>query len=91
MDQHLLEIKSLIAGGEIEKALMLLDEHLRENPNDDEAFFLKGNAFSKIGDWQNAINNYCEASSLNPDSPAKEAYKHINEILDFYNHDLYNP
>ena len=91
MNEHLLNIKELIATGEVERALLMLDEHLNANPTDDDAFFLKGNAYSKIGDWKNAIKNYCEASGLNPDSPAVEACKQINEIMDFYNHDLYNP
>lgn len=91
MDQHLINIKKLVSEGDVKTALSLLDEYLNANPADDEAFFLRGNAFSKIGDWQNAINNYCEASSLNPNSPATEACKQINEILNFYNHDLYNP
>ena len=37
-----------------------------------------------------AINNYLEALHLNPDSPAKQALDIANEILDFYNKDMYN-
>ena len=28
---------------------------------------------------------------LEPDGPAAEAYRHIQELLDFYNKDYYNP
>ena len=49
-----------------------------------------GNAFRKKGDWQGAINNYLEAMAINPESPAKNAYAIANDILDFYNKDMYN-
>ena len=49
-----------------------------------------GNAYRKKGDWQGAINNYLMAMELNPESPAVNAYKMANEILDFYNKDMYN-
>ena len=37
-----------------------------------------------------AINNYLEALNINPDSPAKQALEIANDILDFYNKDMYN-
>lgn len=49
-----------------------------------------GNAHRKKGDWRMAINNYLEAMAINPESPAANAYAIANEILDFYNKDMYN-
>ena len=57
---------------------------------DDELFYLLGNAWRKKGNWQIAMNNYLEAININPDSPAKQALDIANEILDFYNKDMYN-
>ena len=37
-----------------------------------------------------AINNYLEAIHLNPESPAVQALEIANEILAFYNKDMYN-
>ncbi len=56
----------------------------------DRIYYLLGNAHRKKGDWQNAINNYLEAIAINPESPAKEAYMMANDILDFFNKDMYN-
>ena len=56
-----------------------------------EAYFIMGNAYRRMNNWRLAMNSYCEAMDLDPESPAKEAYDTIVEILDFYNHDLYNP
>ena len=57
---------------------------------DDELFYLLGNAWRKKGSWQMAMNNYLEAIHLNPDSPARQALEIANEILAFYNKDMYN-
>ena len=57
---------------------------------DDTLFYLLGNAWRKKGNWQMAMNNYLEALNINPDSPAKQALNMANDILDFYNKDMYN-
>ena len=57
---------------------------------DDTLFYLLGNAWRKKGNWQMAMNHYLEAVQLNPESPAKQALDIANEILDFYNKDMYN-
>lgn len=38
-----------------------------------------------------AMSAYNEAIALDPNSPAVQALRMANEIMDFYNHDLYNP
>jgi tetratricopeptide (TPR) repeat protein len=64
---------------------------IADNPKCDEAYFLLGNAYCKKNDWREALNAYCQAIDLNPNGPARMAYEHIIEILDFFHHDLYNP
>ncbi|MBR6538452.1 MAG: tetratricopeptide repeat protein [Bacteroides sp.] len=85
------EIKELIANGEIEIALQDLDEYLNtDNPHKDEAYYLKGNAYRKLSNWQQALNNYQKAIDLNPESPAAEARQMVIDILNFFNKDMYN-
>ena len=57
----------------------------------DEEWYRKGNKYRKLGDWKHAIDCYMEAIALNPDSPAVEAKQMLDDILDFYNKDAYNP
>lgn len=57
---------------------------------DDGLYYLLGNAWRKKGNWQMAMNNYLEAIHLNPESPARQALDIANEILAFYNKDMYN-
>ena len=56
-----------------------------------DELYEQGNTFRKQGNWQEAINCYIEAIELNPDSPAVEAKAMLDDILNFYNKDAYNP
>lgn len=58
---------------------------------DDTMYYMLGNAWRKKGNWQKAINNYLEATALNPLSPAAGALEIARNILDFHDKDLYNP
>ena len=50
-----------------------------------------GNAYRQLGNMRQALNSYLESMELDPDGPAAQAYRTIQEILNFYDHDLYNP
>ncbi|GJG35449.1 MULTISPECIES: tetratricopeptide repeat protein [Prevotella] len=56
-----------------------------------EEWYKKGNDYRRKSDWQHAIDCYMEAIDLDPESPAVEAKKMLEEILNFYNKDAYNP
>ncbi len=56
-----------------------------------EEYYQLGNEYRKKGDWQHALNNYMEAISLDPQSPAVGAKEMLEEILNFYDKDAYNP
>lgn len=54
-------------------------------------WYQQGNAYRQRGDWQHALNCYMEAIALDPQSPAVEAKEMLENILNFYNKDAYNP
>ena len=83
-------IKRLIGEGALQEAINQLDALIEVGCKDDELYYLRGNAYRKLCNWQQALNNYLEAVSLNPESPAKEAHRMLMEILEFYNKDMYN-
>ena len=84
-------IEAVLRDGDADEAIRLLQDHINvSKAPSDRAYYLLGNAFRKKGDWQGAINNYLEAMAINPESPAKNAYAIANDILDFYNKDMYN-
>ncbi len=84
-------IRQLIGEGKVQEAIRLLDEHLRQHASDDEAWYLRGNAYRKTGDHRQALNSYLRAVELNADSPARLAHDHLMDILNYSNPDMYNP
>lgn len=85
------KIKELIYDGRLDEAIKLLNEYIKQYPSDDEGWYLRGNAYRKKEDFQQALNNYLEAMELNPDSPAFQAHDMLMKILNYYNKDIYNP
>lgn len=84
------KIKKMIEEGEIEEVIILLNDYLIHHPESDEAYFLRGNAYSKKSDFRQALNNYLSAIDLNPESPAKQAHVMLMKIMEFHNTDMYN-
>ena len=56
-----------------------------------EEFYQEGNAYRKAGNFAEAINCYIEAIRLDPDSPAVEAKRMLDDIMAVYCKDMYNP
>ena len=56
-----------------------------------EEFYAQGNTYRKQGQWHEAINCYIQAIELDPNSPAVEAKRMLDDILSFYHKDAYNP
>lgn len=74
-----------------EEAIAFLSEYLETHPDDDEALTLRGIKHWGLGHRSEAINDYLAAIRINPDSRAVQALQATNDILDYYNKDLYNP
>ena len=62
-----------------------------ENPQSAQDYYLQGNAYRKRGQWHDAINCYIRAIDLDPNSPAVEAKRMLDDIMAFYCKDMYNP
>ncbi len=88
--KQLEQIDKMIQSGLIDNAIEVLHSFISEK-QDDQAYYLLGNAYRKKGDFKNAMENYLEAIAINPDSPAVEAQQMLINILEFYHKDLYNP
>jgi len=56
-----------------------------------EEWYRKGNAYRKEGCFHEAMNCYMEAARLDPESPAVEARRMLDDIMSFYCKDMYNP
>lgn len=73
----------------------VLSLKVKEEQKDNKAraaeFYRIGNEYRRKGDWHLAINHYLEAIALDPESPAVEAKQMLDDILNFYHKDAYNP
>ena len=89
------EIKEMLSRSEGQEALEAANEIVENKGVSREmlasAYYLRGNAYRQQGNVRMALNSYLESMELDPDGPAAEAYRHIQELLDFYNKDYYNP
>ena len=56
-----------------------------------EEWYRKGNEFRRKSDGQHALDCYLEASELDAESPAVVAKQMLEDILNFYHKDAYNP
>ena len=91
MKEKLNTIKELIKEGKLETAIEQLNAYIQsDTTQDDEPYYLLGNAYRKQSNWQMALNNYLEAMERNPESPAVQAHQMMMDILNFYNKDMYN-
>jgi tetratricopeptide (TPR) repeat protein len=89
------EIKAMLSRSEGDAALEAANEIVENKGTSKEtlaqAYYLRGNAYRQNGNIRMALNSYLESMELDPDGPAAEAYRHLQELLDFYNKDYYNP
>ncbi|MDR3287218.1 MAG: tetratricopeptide repeat protein [Prevotellaceae bacterium] len=72
-------------------SLIILNEYIALNPNDDNAYYLRGNIYRKMNLFGDALNDFYKALALNSQSEAGIAIEILNEILDYRNTDLINP
>jgi len=93
--KNIQEIKEMLSRSEGEQALNAANEIVENKGVSREmlanAYYLRGNAYRQQGNVRMALNSYLESMDLDPDGPAAEAYRHLQELLDFYNKDYYNP
>jgi tetratricopeptide (TPR) repeat protein len=89
------EIKEMLSRSEGQEALDAANEIVENKTVSREtlanAYYLRGNAYRQQGNVRMALNSYLESMDIDPDGPAAEAYRHLQELLDFYNKDYYNP
>lgn len=89
------EIKDMLSRSEGDEALTAANEIVESKNVSREtlanAYYLRGNAYRQNGNVRMALNSYLEAMELDPDGPAAEAYRHLQELLAYYHKDYYNP
>lgn len=84
------EVERLLSENNPDDALKVLDKAV-EVSNDAVLFYERGRLLWKLGRKTDAMSDYSKAVSIDPKSPAAVALQMARDVMDFYNHDLYNP
>ena len=58
MKEKLISIKEANKEGKFETAIEELSQYIQSESKNDEAYYLLGNAYRNLGNWQMALNNY---------------------------------
>lgn len=82
---------SLIQDGKLQEAVSLLEKHIADCPDDDNAYYTLGRVYWQMDCRADAVNCYRKALDLNPQSPARYALEIANDVFDFFNPDMFNP
>ncbi|MBQ9255161.1 MAG: tetratricopeptide repeat protein [Bacteroidales bacterium] len=90
MENNYNKIRELTEKEQYSDALSMVDSLINEFPKDDMLWYLKGNVFKKQEQWQQAIDSYTQAISINPKNPATTMRRICIDILNFYDKTLYN-
>ncbi|MDO5760418.1 MAG: tetratricopeptide repeat protein [Bacteroidota bacterium] len=91
MQEKYQKIRLLTEEEKYKEALSFNEDLLKDYPKDDTLWYLRGNIYKKQELWQQAIDSYTEAISLNRQSPATTMRRICIDILNFYDKTMYNP
>jgi len=90
-NQDIEQIGKLIDVGDLDQAESLVDEGLVKGCNSASLYYLKGRICMKRSDWAGSLENFRRSAALEPGGPAAASCGMVEDILNFYHKDLYNP
>ncbi len=91
MDILYTDISLAIDAGNLTKAQELIDALEAKNGATATTLYLRGNVALKQSRWNDAITLYSQSEAIDAEGPAREARLMLDDIMCFYNKDLYNP
>ena len=84
------DIRMMLAEGRIADAQAAAGEALAQMAENAELLYLRGQVAMKQSLWGEAISFFLRAEELDPAGPAREAREMLDDIMAFYNKDMYN-
>lgn len=83
-------IYDALTSNNVEEAHRLTSIAISQDEGNATLHYLQGKAFMKESKWGQAISCFKRAEELDPESPARECRLMLNDIMDFFNKDMYN-
>ena len=84
------DISQAIASDNIAEARRLITLARFENGNHPTLSYLEGKLHMKQSRWSQAISCFLQSEEIDPDGPARQCRLMLNDIMAFYNKDMYN-
>ncbi len=84
------DIYDALTADNLPQAQQLIADAQAETGPHATLYYLQGKAYMKQSDWRNALNCFLKAEELEPEGPARECRLMLNDIMDFYNKDMFN-
>lgn len=84
------KVDALTKKSGVESAIEYLNGYIDANVSD-EALYLRGRLLWKLGRRTDAMSDYSAAVAINPQSEAAAALAMAQDVMNFFNPDLYNP
>lgn len=85
------QIEKLVAGGERDRAIDLLEGHLK-TMEDERLLLLLGELYYSVGKMTEALNKFNAVVRINPENTKAANYvTMIRGVIDYFNKDLLNP
>ena len=85
------KIEELINQNRLEEAIISLNNAIEIDAYNDQLYFQRGKLHWRLGNRSQAITDYEHAVAINPQSPARIALDNAQDVISFFNPDLYNP
>ena len=84
-------VQKALEEGKLKEAETVCEEFEKSFGQTGEVFFWKGRIAMKQSRWGEAISFFQQAENLDGHPAAAECRNMLNDILNFYHKDLYNP
>lgn len=84
------EISDALQANDLAKAENLLQQSCEEGKNNSLFYYLKGKLYMKRSQWGKAMSAFMQSENINPNGPATECRLMLEDIMAFYNKDMYN-
>ena len=85
------KIEELINQNRLEEAIISLNNAIKIDTYNDQLYFQRGKLHWRFGNRSQAITDYEHAVAINPQSPARIALDNAQDVISFFNPDIFNP
>ncbi len=83
-------ILNALTTDQLNEAQEWIDKEKKCHPPTAHLFYLEGKLHMKRSNWGEAISCFLKAEEMEPDGPSKQCLLMLNDIMAFYNKDMYN-